>query len=63
MAEDILTARPGTYQQDVLQGFLSLSIMVKWMTDANNASNVIVEVKRTALAALTHLLIIGMSSI
>ena len=34
MAEDILTTRPGSYQQDVLQGFLSLSIMVKWMTDA-----------------------------
>ena len=46
MAEDILTTRPGTYQQDVLQTFLSLSIMVKWMTDANNASNVISEVKR-----------------
>ena len=57
MAEDILTTRPGTYQQDVLQSFLSLSIMVKWMTDANNASNVISEVKRTPLAAMTHLLI------
>ena len=43
MAEDILTTRPGTYQQDVLQSFLSLSIMIKWMTDANNASNVISE--------------------
>ena len=31
--------------------------MVKWMTDANNASNVISEVKRTPLAAMTHLLI------
>ena len=57
MAEDILTTRPGTYQQDVLQSFLSLSIMVKWMTDANNASNVISEVKRTPLAAMTDLLI------
>ena len=57
MAVDILTTRPGTYQQDVLQSFLSLSIMVKWMTDANNASNVISEVKRTPLAAMTHLLI------
>ena len=57
MAEDILTTRPGTYQQDVLQTFLSLSIMVKWITDANNASNVISEVKRTPLAAMTHLLI------
>ena len=46
MAENILTKRPGTYQQDVLQSFLSLSIMVKWMTDANNASNVISEEKR-----------------
>ena len=57
MAEDILTTRPGTYQQDVLHSFLSLSFMVKWMTDANNASNVIFEVKRTPLAAMTHLLI------
>ena len=57
MAEDIHTTRPGTYQQDVLQSFLSLSIMVKWMTDANNASNVISEIKRTPLAAMTHLLI------
>ena len=57
MAEDILTARPGTYQQDVLQSFLSLSIMVKWMTDANNASNVISEAKRTPLAAMKDLLI------
>ena len=57
MAEDILTTRPGTYQQDVLQSFLSLSIMVKWMTDANNASNVISEVKGMPLAAMTHLLI------
>ena len=57
MAEDILTTRPGSYQQDVLQSFLSLSIMVKWMTDANNASNVISEVKRTPLAAMTDLLI------
>ena len=57
IAEDILTTSPGTYQQDVLQSFLSLSIMVKWMTDANNASNVISEVKRTPLAAMTHLLI------
>ena len=57
MAEDILTARPGTYQQDVLQSFLSLSIMVKWMTDANNASNVLSEVKRAPLGAMTHLLI------
>ena len=31
--------------------------MVKWMIDANNASNVISEVKRTPLAAMTHLLI------
>ena len=31
--------------------------MVKWMTDANNASNVISEVKRTPLAAMTDLLI------
>ena len=54
MAEDI---RPGAYQQDVLQSFLSLSIMVKWMTDANNAFNVISEVKRTPLAVMTHLLI------
>ena len=46
MAVDILSTRPGTYQQDVLQSFLSLSIMVKWMTDAINASNVISEVKR-----------------
>ena len=37
--------------------FLSLSIMVKWMTDANNSSNVISKVKRTPLAAMTHLLI------
>ena len=37
--------------------FLSLSIMLKWMTVANNASNVISEVKRTPLAAMTHLLI------
>ena len=50
MAEDILTARPGTYQQDVLQGFLSLSIMVKWMTDANNASNVISEINIARIA-------------
>ena len=57
MAEDILTTRPGTYQQDVLQSFLSLSIMVKWMTDANDASTVISEVKRTPLAAMTDLLI------
>ena len=28
--------------------------MVKWMTDANNASNVISEVKWTSLAAMTH---------
>ena len=53
MAEDILTTSPGTYQQDVLQSFLSLSIMVKWMTDANNASNVISEVKRTPLAEIS----------
>ena len=57
MAEDILITRLGSYQQDVLQSFLSLSIMVKWMTDANNASNVISEVKRTPLAAMTPLLI------
>ena len=57
MAKDILTTRPGTYQQDELQSFLSLSFMVKWMTDANNASNVISEVKRTPLAAMTDLLI------
>ena len=57
MAEDILTTRPGTYQQDFLQSFLSLSFMVKWMTDANNASNVISEVKRTPLAAMTQPLI------
>ena len=31
--------------------------MIKWMTVANNASNVISEVKRTPLAAMTHLLI------
>ena len=37
--------------------FLSLSILLKWMTVANNASNVITEVKRTPLAAMTHLLI------
>ena len=43
--------------------FLSLSIMLKLMTVANNASNVISEVKRTLLAAMTHLLIIRMSSI
>ena len=57
MAVDILTTRPGMYQQDVLQSFLSLPIMVKWMTDAINASNVISEVKRTPLAAMKHLLI------
>ena len=56
MAEDILTTSPGTYQQDVLQSFLSLSIMVKWMIDANDASNVIPEEKRTPYAAMTHLL-------
>ena len=49
MAEDILTTRPGTYQQDVLQSFLSLSIVVKWMIDVNNASNFISEEKRTPL--------------
>ena len=38
-AEDILTTRPGTYQQDVLDSFFSLSIMVKWMIDVHNASN------------------------
>ena len=31
--------------------------MVKWMINGNNASNVISEVKRTPLAAMTHLLI------
>ena len=30
--------------------------MVKWMIDANNASNVISEEKRTPYAAMTHLL-------
>ena len=47
MAENILTTRPGTYQQDVLQSFFSLSFMVKWMIDANNAYKVISEEKRT----------------
>ena len=37
--------------------FLSLSIMLKWMAVANNVSNVISEVKRTPLAAMTDLLI------
>ena len=55
-AEDILTTRLGTYQQDVLQSFFSLSIMAKWMIDANNASKVISEEKRTPYAAMTHLL-------
>ena len=36
--------------------FFSPSIMVKWMIDANNASKVISEEKRTAYAAMTHLL-------
>ena len=36
--------------------FFSPSIMVKWMIDANNASNVISEEKRTPYAAMTHLL-------
>ena len=31
--------------------------MLKWMTVANNASNVISEVKRTPLAAMTLILI------
>ena len=35
---DVPTGRPGE--------FFSLSIMVKWMIDANNASRVISEVKR-----------------
>ena len=38
-AEDILTKRPGMYQQDVLESFFSLSIMVKWMIDAHNSTN------------------------
>ena len=36
--------------------FFSPSIMVKWMIDANNASKVISEEKRTPYAAMTHLL-------
>ena len=38
-AEDILTTHPGTYQQDVLESFFSLSIMVKWMIDVHNATH------------------------
>ena len=56
MAKYILATYPGTYQQDVLQSFFSLSIMEKWMIDANNASKVISEEKRTPYAAMTHLL-------
>ena len=36
--------------------FFSPAIMVKRMIDANNASNVISEEKRTPYAAMTHLL-------
>ena len=39
MAEDILTTRPGTYQQDVLQSFKSLYPGKMDMIDAHLAHN------------------------
>ena len=60
MAEDILTARPGTYKQDVLQTFCHGE---RDMIEADNASTSIYQVLRMSRAAMTHLLIIRMSSI
>ena len=48
MAGDVPTKCPAE--------FFCPSIMVKWMIDANNASKVISEEKRTPYAAMTHLL-------
>ena len=58
MAEDILTARPGTYQQDVLQTFCHCE---RGMIEAAKAYTADYEVNRMSRAAMTHLLILKRS--
>ena len=58
MAEDILTARPGTYQQDVLQTFCHCE---RGMIEAAKAYTANYEVYRMSRAAMTHLLILKRS--
>ena len=58
MAEDILTARPETYQQDVLQTFCHFE---RGMIEAAKAHTANYEVNRMSRAALTHLLILKRS--
>ena len=58
MAKDILTARPGTYQQDVLQTFCHCE---RGMIEAAKAYTANYIVNRMSRAAITHLLILKRS--
>ena len=58
MAEDILTARPETYQQDVLQTFCHCE---RGMIEAAKANTANYEVNRMSRATMTNLLILKRS--